>query len=723
MRSFRVFLLLAFGMSVATPILYAQTTPLLADAYFKAIRDESSGERPVIDFRAIESRFSGFTPSRGGDQIAEYLAGRMREYGLSDVAIEGFPADGRMFFWTFLTEPAWEPEAGTLSMVEPRSERLADYDVYRVVLGRFSSSADVTTELVDVGAGSNAADYEGKDVRGKIVLATGEPGAVHAQAVWGRGAAGVLWYRTVDALEFPTLVSNPTILPWFGPRGEPAGFAFGLSYAKGVELRDMLRRGEKIRLHALVKATTGPGQYKQVNAVIRGSEPSLPEVWINAHDNYRNTGGGNNLTGVGTTIEVARVLRTLVANGTLPPPRRSIRFLWGAEHYSSIYNFYKTPDKRTRVLSMLNVDMAGFHQERANAVFRLYRLPHSMPHFLNDVAEEFMHSVGRANSVSIRNSDVVSQRSGPGFYDAVFAPTGSRDAFHYAIEEFWGPSDHEDVAEASIGVPAVLYNDWPDQYLGTQEDDISKVDPTQLRRSVITVAATAYYLASLPAEGVNTLAPVMVGYAQARLGREASRAAALLIRSGADDFAVRHHEAANILNQAIARELAALDTLVAFGDSPSSRAAIARGRKQLEATSAANLAAFREFAAAYAAERKIALAPTPPSTNRPFETMVPRRNETIRGPVHFFRPEYGLTWLRQKTKDDNFRDKINLARRGHYVLYEALNFANGKRTLREIRDALSAEYGPVDVADLEQYFRFLESVGVIATATPASSAR
>jgi aminopeptidase YwaD len=719
----RLFIAVALAAGIAAG-LRAQTTPLLPDAYFRAIRDESSGERPVIDFRTIESRYTGFTPSRGGDQIAEYLAGRMREYGLSDVAIEGFPADGKMFFWTFLTEPAWEPEAGTLTMVAPRMERLADYGVYRVVLGRFSSNADVTADLVDVGAGLSASDYEGKDVKGKIVLATGEPGAVHAEAVWGRGAVGVLWYRTVDGLEFPTLVSNPAILPWFGPHGEPAAFSFGVSYAKGVELRDMLRRGEKIRLHAMVKATTGPGEYKQVNALIRGSDPSLQEVWVNAHDNYRNTGGGNNLTGVGTTIEIARVLRTLVANGTLPQPRRNIRFLWGAEHYSSVYNFYKHPDKRGRVLSMLNVDMAGYHQKRASSVFRVYRLPYSMPHFLNDVAEEFLRSVGRANSISIRNSDVVSVRSGPGFYDAVFAPTGSRDPFHYAIEEFWGPSDHEDVAEASIGVPAVLYNDWPDQYIGTQEDDISKADPTQLRRSVITVAATAYYLASLPPEGVTNLVPIMAGYAQKRLATEASRASALLTTATANDFATQHREGTNILDQAIARELTALDTLMAFGDSPSGKAAIARGRKQLESTSAANIAAFKEFAATEAAHRNITLQSRVPSAaERRLETLVPRRNETIRGPVHFFRPEYGLTWLRQKTKDDNFRSKVNLATRGHYVLYEALNFADGKRSLREIRDAVSAEYGPVDIADLDQYFKFLESVGVVSTVTAAQSGR
>jgi hypothetical protein len=115
-------------------------------------------------------------------------------------------------------------------------------------------------------------------------------------------------------------------------------------------------------------------------------------------------------------------------------PRRTIRFLWSAEHYGSIYQFYKHPDRLGRALALLNVDMVGYHQERAKAVFRLYTLPYSRPHFLSDVTEMFMRSIGLANSISIRNRGMES----PGFYDAIFAPTGSRDQMHYAVEPFWG---------------------------------------------------------------------------------------------------------------------------------------------------------------------------------------------------------------------------------------------------------------------------------------------
>jgi len=71
-----------------------------------------------------------------------------------------------------------------------------------------------------------------------------------------------------------------------------------------------------LTLHAYVKATLGPGEYKQVTATIRGTDPAAREVWVKGHDNYRNSGGLNNLTGVGAVIETARTLNTLVSMAT-----------------------------------------------------------------------------------------------------------------------------------------------------------------------------------------------------------------------------------------------------------------------------------------------------------------------------------------------------------------------------------------------------------------------
>jgi hypothetical protein len=49
-------------------------------------------------------------------------------------------------------------------------------------------------------------------------------------------------------------------------------------------------------------------------------------------------------------------------------------------------------------------------------------------------------------------------------------------------------------------------------------------------------------------------------------------------------------------------------------------------------------------------------------------------------------------------------------------MYEALNFADGKRNIVEIRDALSAEFEPVPVAEVTEYFEFLQKLGVVRMA-------
>ncbi|MGE0359278.1 MAG: M28 family peptidase [Vicinamibacterales bacterium] len=692
----------------------AQYSPLLPSEVFVAIRGEASGERPLVDFNTIVTRFSGFAPSKGGDQIADYIAGRMRTAGLDEVAIEGFPADGRQFVWAFLTEPSWEAEAGTLELIEPRRERLADFAVHRVVLGRFSSSADITTELVDIGNGTLETDYEGRDVRGKLVLASGEPGAVHARAVWEHGAAGIVWFNGQRRAERRHAVSNPSIVPWTGPRGEAPGFAFALSNAAGAAIRESLERGQRHLLHASVRARTEPGEYKQVSAAIRGTDPSLREVWIKAHDNYRNTGGGNNLTGVGATLEMARVLQALVASGTLTRPRRTIRFVWSAEHYGSTYQFYAHPDWLDRILALLNVDMTGFDQSKTGAVMWLYRLPHSLPHFLSDVSEEFLRSVGRANS------EFLAARDGSPGADPVYAPTGSRDQMHYAISDFWGPSDHEDLVEGSLRVPAVMYNDWPDPYLGTEDDDLDKADATQMRRSILTVAATAYYLATVDATGVPTLVPVSVGYGQQRLAGEGHRASVLVDQAPPAEFFTAVREAENILRRAIDRETVALESVGAVGRSAAADAAVARGHRQLVAVHDANLAALNERARERAAVLSLAWQQPPrPSAETRLARLVVARLPTVRGPVNIFRYEYGAAWLAEKTGHLTFLDDLAIARAGRYVWYEAINFVDGRRSILEIRDLVSAEYGPVPGADLEQYFRFLERAGVVSISSSA----
>ncbi|HKD14028.1 MAG TPA: hypothetical protein VKE71_05710, partial [Candidatus Angelobacter sp.] len=53
---------------------------------------------------------------------------------------------------------------------------------------------------------------------------------------------------------------------------------------------------------------------------------------------------------------------------------------------------------------------------------------------------------------------------------------------------------------------------------------------------------------------------------------------------------------------------------------------------------------------------------------------------------------------------------------GEEYAYETLNFVDGKRNAQQIRDAVSAEYGPVPLDVVVEYLKALEKIAVIAQA-------
>src|SRR5205807_2422915 len=51
---------------------------------------------------------------------------------------------------------------------------------------------------------------------------------------------------------------------------------------------------------------------------------------------------------------------------------------------------------------------------------------------------------------------------------------------------------------------------------------------------------------------------------------------------------------------------------------------------------------------------------------------------------------------------------------GEEYAYETLNFVDGKRNAQQIRDAVSAEYGPVPLEAVIEYLKALEKIGLIS---------
>lgn len=705
-----------FGASGAAAGKTDSQTTLMNGDHMKALVAESSGELALNHFRRLLA-FAGNVPSLSADRIAQYIVDQTKKFGLTDVRVEKFFSDGDKYYGTFNTFPWWEPQKAELWLVAPEKERIANFDAHRAYLGRFSRSVDVTAELVDVGLGTDPSHYKGKSVAGKIVLGSGDMRTVHRWAVWEHGAAGVVIYRRREHIDRPDLIGIQRI-DFKGPNGEQPTFGFSLSYRVGKALSDRLRAGEKIVVRAEIVSETRSGDVPQVHAVIKGTEPGLPEIWIQAHSNYRNTGGVNNLSAVGATLDLARSLASLIADGTLPRPRRNIRFVWGPEHAGLVFYFNQHPDEISSVLALMSLDIVGLDQKKGS-LLHLYRTPYSLPSFINDIFQEVFESVAVGNSIFSRDIPFLRfvrgepSPSRTSFRLPIVELSGSVDEFYYRIEEFWGPGDHEDMVEASIAIPAVILNAWPVANFGSQREDMSLVDTTQMKRAIVIAGASAYIMAAAGPEDIPALVQNALAKTRIRLAREERRAMDMVSSASKDSAAEDYRQAMNIITQTYRREAVALGKLEVYTKQGPSREYLQRSVEALVKDGPPALDRLERHLEAVVNTRGWGRVQASPPVREGRALLVPVRSLEMRGPVNFFRPYYGRFWLTEKLGDPRFAEKIRLARRGHFYLYETLNFADGKRNLGQIQDLVAAEWGPAPLEEIEEYFRLLEKVGIV----------
>jgi aminopeptidase YwaD len=281
-----------------TGVALAQKPPLLTEQEVTSLASELSGETAKRNLEGI-ARFHRQRGSQDFHKAAELVAERLRAYGLSDVTIMQFPADGKIYYGTQRSRPAWDAEIGELSEVKQKvvrwksevtggsefalefaDEGLASYETEPVVLAEDSESADVTADLVNVGEGTKESDYAGKNVKGKIALVGAQPGTVQDLAVGKFGAAGIVSYAQNQKTAW--WGENQDAIRWghLDTFSENKTFAFMVSLKTAHGFQERLKKGEKIELRAVVKAGQHPGNYEVVTATIPGSDPKLKEEEI-----------------------------------------------------------------------------------------------------------------------------------------------------------------------------------------------------------------------------------------------------------------------------------------------------------------------------------------------------------------------------------------------------------------------------------------------------------
>src|SRR5215831_13786901 len=445
----------------------------LSEAQVASIAAEISGLRGKDTIIELGRRHR-VQASSGYGKAAAYIAEKAKEYGLDQVQIERFPADGKKTYYTLKSSVGWEAASGQLWQISPERRKLADYDEMPVALADYSQSAEVTAELLDVGQGVDPAEYKGLDPAGKIVLAGGPLASVHKMACDERGAAGILSYQPNQVTGWSGDYADNVRWGHLSPYNPGNKFAFMISLRRARQLRETLARGEQIKLHAVVKADMRPGEYEVVTATIPGTDPGGEEVVFSCHLCHQKPGANDNASGAAAILEIARTLHDLIARGELPRPRRTIKFIWPPEINGTLAYFAQHPDEVKHMIAAIHLDMVGGDFRITKSVLHLTHTPASLPSCVNTVADVFAE-------YAIAGS--LKAASGGGSQDSLISAEGTKDSLVADTTPYEMGSDHDVYQEGSFRIPSIYLRDWPDVFIHTNNDTPANIDPTKLKRS------------------------------------------------------------------------------------------------------------------------------------------------------------------------------------------------------------------------------------------------
>ncbi|MBN1223982.1 MAG: DUF4910 domain-containing protein [Candidatus Aminicenantes bacterium] len=718
----------------------ARTGLLLTDETTLKLIHHSSGDL-AHDYVSQISLWDRSQVTPGYRESAEWILKKANEFGLKEVQIESFPSGSSVRYFENATRSRWAVTKAELWLLSPFPLKITSYAELPMSLAGNSVSSDVETELVDIGSGTSEADYR-QDVKGKIVLTSNHPEMIMEKAVYEKGAAGIISYWSV-----PSVIDLPNRQPGDFPdhvgwarlpeptNEKPGSFAFMISARRAQELKLMLETAEAdkpsgfefpsmaspppgirsrgpVRVKAAVETQSGPGTLDVVSGIIPGSKYPEEEIVITAHLCHYKPGAVDNASGSASILEMARTLLDLIQRGELPPPLRTIRFLWVPE-YTGTWAWLDKHLKDSVVrIANLNFDMPGPDLTKTNAVFSISYTADYVPSYLNAMMEsilDFMNANNDQRYAANKEFQIISVR-------------GSRTRLQGRMLPFEFGTDYE--VFNNLGIPGTNVIGWPDNNYHTDADSPDKVDPTQLHRTVFAGLAAGVMIAYADQGNAADIAHLTLVYGKERIHRSEEEAAQMVLCSTADDFLESKKWAKNLIRHAYEREREAIISSNVFARRASEQAVIQQTARLLEDDQEDSLRYIGELAAAKSKSLGIQDGEIPPSdAEKRAARFIPARNAG--------KELLGIAYVASAIAQDKTLDlpslmealdqaSVNMREKGTddlriFSLFEAPGYyADGKRSLLDIRNAIAAEYIPLPIEALELYFRAFEKAGVMS---------
>jgi aminopeptidase YwaD len=415
------------------------------------------------------------------------------------------------------SDPGWDYSRGTLTIEGESSPVLSrERDRVSLAINSFSTApGGVTLRLVDVGAGT-VNDFNGKDVKGALVLGDAPLGRLWQQAVRARGAAGVIspeiapYVRPAD----PGAMSETQkdVLQWGSiPYATTLkSFGFKASWRAAARLRQALARSVDARVRVEIDSAFYQGPNRTLVAEITGRSKAAERIVVVAH--VQEPGANDNASGCATLLSLVLALQEAIRRGALPLPERTLTFLWLDEIRGSRQWLTTRKGEAAGVQYMFSMDMTGEDTTKTGGTFLIEKQadPSAVWPRPSDPHSEW--GAGQVKAETLKGSllnDVhreVAQRR-------------ARDTgWMVRTNPYEGGSDHTSFATA--GIPSLLNWHFTDRFYHTNQDTIDKVSADEMQNVGVTVATSAYFLASANEEDALVVADFLELAATWRLGLE-----------------------------------------------------------------------------------------------------------------------------------------------------------------------------------------------------------
>lgn len=668
---------------------------------FKKLEKEVSGEN-AKSYNVDIAQYHRVQASPGSRDAADYCVNAFKAGGLKDAERIDYPATDLAKYGCFKVFQEWDIEEAELGVSSPswarkRINRFIDCPMFVIERCPPTPPEGVEAEVVVLDDGTELGDYEGKDVEGKFVLSNAGPyldsdiERVRELAVERFGAIGIvsdMWPGRVNMTKrlgfYNALVLNRF---WWMENWKKC-YGFMLTPNQGDELRKIVReaerKGESVKLYAKVKSSFYDGFFENVTATIRGSSLPHKEVLITAHACHSKQSANDNASGPAACLEAARAIQKLVEEGTLEPPKRTIRFLLPPEATGDHAFIESNWENIRNTVAGLNVNMVGVDPCLGKNPLTVSKSQPSMAIFGNTLAEQILKRMVQAY---------------PPFWWSVseIGMSGEQEVFNDPL--------------IGVGMPHIHHSD---AYWHLSTDSINNISEEEMRKASLFTAAYAYFVANAGLKEAVWLAGEIVTEAKRKMVEESEKRLAKTLDSSPAEMAASLEELGEKIAFMTDRYSASIDTvtrLLSDAEVKETSPYLKELKKELEEAGRIESERVKNVVNRVADASGLKIKPHRKALT---EAEKEASKMTVKrlfkgGPVPIYSREKSYMDLDQLDAFDELKRSKRTPGRTDEIL--ATYWLDGEKNLLEVCDLVRNETEEVDVAYLVKYFPFMAKLG------------